>query len=64
MGGRRSAQSKRAGLSTRGCILKVKNETTGEWEKVNNENFPANGVTIVLPYPEGTNSSNFRKFLS
>ena len=42
--------------------LKVFNETTNAWELVDDTNFPANGVTIVLPYPEGTNAANYANF--
>lgn len=33
--------------------LKVQNES-GDWETVTHENFPEEGITILLPYPEGT----------
>lgn len=28
-----------------------------DWEEVDEENFPEDGITVILPYPEGTNSS-------
>lgn len=42
--------------------LKVFNEETDAWELVDDTNFPEQGVTIVLPYPEGTNSANYANF--
>lgn len=42
--------------------LKVYNEEAGKWELVDDKNFPKNGVTIVLPYPEGTNSVNYANY--
>jgi len=29
------------------------------WTSATEENFPANGITAILPYPEGTNASSF-----
>lgn len=29
------------------------------WEKATKENFPKNGMDIVIPYPEGTNKSDY-----
>lgn len=31
----------------------------GVWKDVDPDNFPAEGVTAILPYPEGTNGSNY-----
>ena len=31
----------------------------GVWKDVDPNNFPADGVTAVLPYPEGTNGTNY-----
>ena len=42
--------------------LKVFNEETNAWEIVDDTNFPENGVTIVLPYPEGINTVNYANF--
>lgn len=42
--------------------LKVFNEEKNTWELVDDKNFPANGVTIVLPYPEGTSAANYANF--
>ncbi len=38
--------------------LQFKN-ASGEWETVTDDNFPAEGVETVLPYPEGTNKEDF-----
>ena len=29
------------------------------WEKVTKENFPKNGMDVIIPYPEGTNKSDY-----
>lgn len=29
------------------------------WDKATPENFPANGITVTLPYPEGTNAAEY-----
>ena len=29
------------------------------WIKATGENFPANGITVTLPYPEGTNATDY-----
>lgn len=39
--------------------LKVRNEQ-GEWETVDAENFPKNGIRITLPYPAGTGKKGFQ----
>ena len=31
----------------------------GEWETATEENFPEEGITITLPYPEGTNKDDY-----
>ena len=36
--------------------LQVQNAGSG-WVDVAEENFPEDGITVILPYPEGTNSS-------
>ena len=33
--------------------LKVQNDS-GDWETVTHENFPEEGISLLLPYPEGT----------
>jgi hypothetical protein len=38
--------------------LKFKNEA-GDWEVAHGENFPEDGVSILLPYPENTNKDDF-----
>ena len=42
-------------------ITLMKKTEGGEWEKVTGKNFPQNGLTITIPYPNGTgrNSHNF-----
>ncbi len=39
--------------------LQVKNESTGQWEKLTADNFPAAGVKITLEYISGTNGKDF-----
>lgn len=34
-------------------------KTGDSWNKVSAREFPAEGITIVMPYPEGTNSAEF-----
>ena len=29
------------------------------WTKATKENFPANGITVTLPYPDGTNAADY-----
>ncbi len=36
--------------------LQIKSSGT-DWVDVTGENFPEDGITVILPYPEGTNSS-------
>lgn len=31
----------------------------GEWEVVTEENFPEEGIDVVIPYPEGTNATDY-----
>ncbi|MDD6032584.1 MAG: hypothetical protein PUC47_03730, partial [Oscillospiraceae bacterium] len=38
--------------------LKVQ-KADGSWETVTAENFPAEGVEVLLPYPEGTNKDDY-----
>lgn len=37
--------------------LQLWNGTTGQWEDATEEDFPAEGITVTLPYPDGTDSS-------
>lgn len=40
-------------------VLKIKNED-GVWEVATPENFPEEGIEVVIPYPEGTNRDTFQ----
>ncbi|MCD7844876.1 MAG: LPXTG cell wall anchor domain-containing protein, partial [Oscillospiraceae bacterium] len=37
--------------------LQIWNAETGQWEDATEEDFPAEGITVTIPYPEGTDSS-------
>ncbi|MCD7748469.1 MAG: YDG domain-containing protein, partial [Oscillospiraceae bacterium] len=37
--------------------LQLWNGTTGQWEDATEEDFPAEGITVTLPYPDGTDNS-------
>ncbi|MCC8357029.1 MAG: YDG domain-containing protein, partial [Oscillospiraceae bacterium] len=37
--------------------LQLWNGTTGQWEDATEEDFPAEGITVTLPYPDRTDSS-------
>lgn len=39
-------------------VLMVEKED-GTWEKVTPENFPADGITVKLPYPQGTDKDTY-----
>lgn len=39
-------------------VLQVQNDE-GKWEAVTPENFPKEGVTVTIAYPEGTNKDDF-----
>lgn len=36
-------------------VLLLNKAANGVWDRVTDENFPAAGVTVTIPYPEGTN---------
>jgi len=44
--------------------VKVKNVETGRWEYATADNFPKEGVKVVLPYPEGTNKTDYNFIVS
>ncbi|MCD7845059.1 MAG: LPXTG cell wall anchor domain-containing protein, partial [Oscillospiraceae bacterium] len=37
--------------------LQIWNGETGQWEDATEEDFPAEGITVTLPYPTGTDST-------
>ena len=40
-------------------VLLLNKAANGVWDRVTDENFPAAGVTVTIPYPEGTNASDY-----
>ena len=40
-------------------VLLLNKAANGVWDRVTDENFPATGVTVTIPYPEGTNASDY-----
>ena len=38
--------------------IALKYYDSGKWIPVNENNFPADGVDVVLPYPNGTDSKD------
>ena len=40
-------------------VLKIKNED-GIWETVTPENFPEDGIEVVIPYPAGASKNGFQ----
>ena len=40
-------------------VLLLNKAANGVWDRVTDENFPAAGVTVTIPYPEGTNAGDY-----
>lgn len=53
-----SLKADKASVKMMDVELKIQAED-GSWKLVDDNNFPKNGVTIVLPYPEGTDKDNY-----
>ena len=53
-----SLKADKASVKMMDVELKIQAED-GSWKLVDDSNFPKNGVTIVLPYPEGTDKDNY-----
>ena len=57
-----TAESKLDGDNTKSVLLDVElqiQNSDGTWEAVTPENFPEEGVEVLLPYPEGTNKDDY-----
>ena len=40
-------------------VLLLNKAANGVWDRVTDGNFPAAGITVTIPYPEGTNASDY-----
>ena len=45
-------------MAWRSTTSRLKYYDSGKWIPVNENNFPADGVDVVLPYPNGTDSKD------
>ncbi|MCD8347174.1 MAG: YDG domain-containing protein [Lachnospiraceae bacterium] len=47
------------GIAVYDVALMVSYDGGATWVKATEENFPADGLTVILPYPEGTNKDDY-----